>query len=90
MQGVLYSHRSNFLHAFVIAMPDTLDLRGGSTILMVVPMFHANRCAHTQICTASAATHTACLHASSSAAEASGALRWLHHPSCGAKLLSSI
>lgn len=43
MQGVLYSHRSNFLHAFVIAMPDTLDLRGGSTILMVVPMFHANR-----------------------------------------------
>ncbi|KAL4856390.1 Medium-chain-fatty-acid--CoA ligase [Chlorella vulgaris] len=41
-KGVLYSHRSNFLHAFVIAMPDTLDLRGGSTILMVVPMFHAN------------------------------------------------
>jgi fatty-acyl-CoA synthase len=39
---VLYSHRSNYLHAFVVAMPDALDLRAGSTVLMVVPMFHAN------------------------------------------------
>lgn len=41
-QGVLYSHRSNYLHAMIIAMPDTLDLRAGSSVLMVVPMFHAN------------------------------------------------
>ncbi|EFN53923.1 hypothetical protein CHLNCDRAFT_48981 [Chlorella variabilis] len=41
-KGVLYSHRSNYLHAMIIAMPDTLDLRAGSSVLMVVPMFHAN------------------------------------------------
>ncbi len=41
-KGVLYSHRSTILHAFAIALPDVLDLRAGSRILPVVPMFHVN------------------------------------------------
>lgn len=41
-KGVLYSHRSNFLHALAIALPDALDLRSSSAVLAVVPMFHAN------------------------------------------------
>lgn len=41
-KGVLYSHRSNFLHALAISLPDALDLKSASTFLMVVPMFHAN------------------------------------------------
>lgn len=40
-KGVLYSHRSNFLHALAIALPDSLDLHSDTTFLMVVPMFHA-------------------------------------------------
>ena len=39
-QGVLYTHRSNFLHAFVVVMPDSLDLKSSSCVLAVVPMFH--------------------------------------------------
>lgn len=42
MQGVLYSHRSNFLHAFVVVMPDSLDLSSASCVLAVVPMFHVS------------------------------------------------
>lgn len=45
MQGVLYSHRSNFLHAFVVVMPDSLDLSSASCVLAVVPMFHVSRAA---------------------------------------------
>lgn len=41
-KGVLYTHRSNFLHAFVVVMPDSLDLKSSSCVLAVVPMFHAN------------------------------------------------
>ena len=41
-KGVLYTHRSNFLHALAICMPDALDLKSSSSILAVVPMFHAN------------------------------------------------
>lgn len=41
-KGVLYSHRSNFLHATITCLPDALDLKSASTVLMVVPMFHAN------------------------------------------------
>ena len=35
-KGVLYSHRSNFLHALAVAMPDGLDLRSNTSFLMVV------------------------------------------------------
>jgi fatty-acyl-CoA synthase len=41
-KGVLYSHRSNLLHAFVVAMGDTFGIGAKDTVLPVVPMFHAN------------------------------------------------
>src|SRR5918995_1280291 len=41
-KGVLYSHRSNVLHAMIAAMPDAMGLSSRDTILPVVPMFHAN------------------------------------------------
>ena len=41
-KGVLYSHRSTFLHAYAISMPDVLCLRATSCVLPVVPMFHVN------------------------------------------------
>ncbi|KAF6251413.1 hypothetical protein COO60DRAFT_1675845 [Scenedesmus sp. NREL 46B-D3] len=42
IHGVRYTHRSNFLHALITTAPDALALSAASTILMVVPMFHAN------------------------------------------------
>src|SRR5690606_32750003 len=39
---VLYSHRSNVLHALAMAAPDALGLSARSAILPVVPLFHAN------------------------------------------------
>ena len=41
-KGVLYSHRSNVLHAFAAAQGDVLGLTSRSVILPVVPMYHAN------------------------------------------------
>jgi fatty-acyl-CoA synthase len=41
-KGVLYSHRSTFLHAYAVALPDVLGLRASTRILPVVPMFHVN------------------------------------------------
>ncbi|PPQ29998.1 3-(methylthio)propionyl-CoA ligase [Rhodopila globiformis] len=41
-KGVLYSHRSTWLHAYAIALPDVLDIRSTSRVLPVVPMFHVN------------------------------------------------
>ncbi len=41
-KGVLYSHRSNVLHSYAAALPDSMGLRAGDTVLPVVPMFHAN------------------------------------------------
>ena len=41
-KGVVYSHRSNVLHAMMAAMPDAMGLSSRDTILPVVPMFHAN------------------------------------------------
>ncbi len=41
-KGVLYSHRSNFLHALISISPDVLNLSSVDTILAIVPMFHAN------------------------------------------------
>ncbi|KAF0184630.1 MAG: fatty-acyl-CoA synthase [Alphaproteobacteria bacterium] len=41
-KGVLYSHRSNMLHAFAASMGDAFGLRAKDVVLPVVPMFHAN------------------------------------------------
>ncbi|HZL01443.1 MAG TPA: long-chain-fatty-acid--CoA ligase [Caulobacteraceae bacterium] len=41
-KGVLYSHRSNFLHTLVTLQRDVMGLSVQDTVLMVVPMFHAN------------------------------------------------
>ncbi len=41
-KGVLYSHRSNVLHAYAGCMADSMGLRGSDCVLAVVPMFHAN------------------------------------------------
>ena len=41
-KGVLYSHRSNFLHTLLALAGDTLGITSTSVILPVVPMFHAN------------------------------------------------
>ncbi|MBL4837976.1 MAG: long-chain fatty acid--CoA ligase [Kordiimonadaceae bacterium] len=41
-KGVLYSHRSNFLHTLVALSGDTLGVGARTTIMPVVPMFHAN------------------------------------------------
>ena len=39
---MLYSHRSNTLHAMIACNTDTMGLSNRDTILPVVPMFHAN------------------------------------------------
>lgn len=41
-KGVVYSHRSNYLHSMQLAMPSALGARQGDRLLAVVPMFHAN------------------------------------------------
>ena len=41
-KGVIYSHRSNVLHAMIACMPDAMGIGARDTILPVVPMFHAN------------------------------------------------
>jgi fatty-acyl-CoA synthase len=39
-KGVVYSHRSIYLHALAIALPDVFDLSARDRILAVVPQFH--------------------------------------------------
>jgi acyl-CoA synthetase (AMP-forming)/AMP-acid ligase II len=41
-KGVLYSHRSNLLMAYACCSADAFKLSALSSVLMVVPMFHAN------------------------------------------------
>jgi len=41
-RGVLYSHRSNVLHALATAAPDMLGISCRDVVMPVVPMFHAN------------------------------------------------
>ncbi|AXE64103.1 medium-chain-fatty-acid--CoA ligase [Hyphomonas polymorpha PS728] len=41
-KGVLYSHRSNYLHALMVLGPDALNLSARDTVLLAVPMYHAN------------------------------------------------
>ncbi len=41
-KGVLYSHRSNTLHALQLLGPDAFGLSARHSVLPVVPLFHAN------------------------------------------------
>jgi len=41
-KGVLYSHRSNVLHALISATADAMGLGSTDCVMPVVPMFHAN------------------------------------------------
>ncbi|MDF2120541.1 long-chain-fatty-acid--CoA ligase [Roseiarcaceae bacterium H3SJ34-1] len=41
-KGVLYSHRSNVLHSLCASSGDCLSIGSKTTILPVVPLFHAN------------------------------------------------
>jgi fatty-acyl-CoA synthase len=41
-KGVVYSHRSTYLHTFGVLTADSLAASESDTILPVVPMFHAN------------------------------------------------
>ena len=41
-KGVMYSHRSTVLHAFAACAADGLALSARDSILVVVPLFHAN------------------------------------------------
>src|SRR5262249_9687189 len=41
-KGVLYSHRSNVLHAFMASLPDPQNLSCCDLVIPVVSMFHAN------------------------------------------------
>jgi len=41
-KGVLYSHRSNYLHTLLALQADVQGLSAADSVLAVVPMFHAN------------------------------------------------
>jgi 3-(methylthio)propionyl---CoA ligase len=41
-KGVLYSHRSQVLHAYGASLPDAMGVSARDAVLPVVPMFHVN------------------------------------------------
>src|SRR6184192_1107264 len=41
-KGVVYSHRSTFLHSMAVLMKSTIGLDESDVLLPIVPMFHAN------------------------------------------------
>jgi fatty-acyl-CoA synthase len=41
-KGVVYSHRSNYLHAMQVNMTSAMAMRQGDRMLAIVPLFHAN------------------------------------------------
>jgi fatty-acyl-CoA synthase len=41
-KGVVYSHRSNYLHCLQLGMNLGLNLQEGDKVLAIVPLFHAN------------------------------------------------
>ncbi|MGA0602994.1 long-chain-fatty-acid--CoA ligase [Caulobacter sp. KR2-114] len=51
-KGVLYTHRSNFLHTLVTAQTDVMGIGARDVVLPVVPMFHANAWGLTFTCPA--------------------------------------
>lgn len=50
-KGVLYSHRSQVLHAYASVQPDAMNLSSGSCVLPVVPMFHVSAWGTPYACT---------------------------------------
>ena len=49
-KGVLYTHRSNYLHTVTGGLPDMLGLSRADTVMAAVPMFHANAWGLPYIC----------------------------------------
>jgi fatty-acyl-CoA synthase len=41
-KGVVYSHRSSYLHAFSVTQADTIGLANSDVAMPLVPMFHVN------------------------------------------------
>ncbi|MEA1648522.1 AMP-binding protein [Nitrospirillum sp. BR 11164] len=41
-KGVMYTHRSSFLHTLRVLQTDVMAISGSDSVLAVVPMFHAN------------------------------------------------
>jgi fatty-acyl-CoA synthase len=41
-KGVVYTHRSTYLHTLGIMVADSIGIRESDTVMPVVPMFHAN------------------------------------------------
>ncbi len=41
-KGVVYTHRSNMLHALAASVPDCLNMSSSDVLMPVVPLFHAN------------------------------------------------
>jgi acyl-CoA synthetase (AMP-forming)/AMP-acid ligase II len=41
-KGVIYTHRSNYLHTLRLLQADAMALSASDVVLMAVPMFHAN------------------------------------------------
>jgi len=41
-KGVLYTHRSTLLHTLMELAPDTFGISSAETLMLIVPMFHAN------------------------------------------------
>lgn len=41
-KGVVYTHRSNVLHAMAASAPDVFGIRNLDVVLPIVPLFHAN------------------------------------------------
>ncbi len=41
-KGVVYTHRSTFLHSMHLCMVDTMGIRNADRLLPIVPMFHVN------------------------------------------------
>lgn len=55
-KGVLYSHRTNVLHAMIAMSKDTMGIGSNDVVLPVVPMFHANAWGLAFACPASGAS----------------------------------
>ncbi|HMV48288.1 MAG TPA: long-chain fatty acid--CoA ligase [Blastocatellia bacterium] len=49
-KGVMYTHRSNYIHTLTGGLPDLLGLKRDDTVMAVVPMFHANAWGLPYIC----------------------------------------
>ncbi|GAB3591844.1 long-chain fatty acid--CoA ligase [Angustibacter peucedani] len=41
-KGVVYSHRSNYLHSMQVCMGSAMQMAEGQRLLSIVPLFHAN------------------------------------------------